>query len=178
MEVTYVLGGAMLWLGKKASSVTEGIERCKDAIASGRAYEKFRQVVQRQGGDPVAVDHLERYPASRHVIAVRSEAAGYVTGYATMQIGLLAIELGAGRTRMDDVIDPKAGITLTKKIGEPVVKGEQLATIYTDRTDVAERAVEALRSFIHIGREKPNPPPTIHSYIDEHGIKSWESQRL
>ncbi len=178
MEVTYVLGGAMLWLGKKASSLAEGIERCRDAIASGKAYEKFREVVKRQGGDPAALDHPERYPVAQHVIAVPSQAAGYVTGYATMEIGLLAIELGAGRVRIEESIDPKAGIILRKKIGEPVAKGELLATIYTDRTEVAERAAQALRSCIHIGSTTPTRPPTIYSYIDEHGVTPWESQRL
>lgn len=174
MEVTYVLGGAMVWLGKRASSIAEGTEKCKDALTSGKAYEKFCQLVKRQGGNPSVLDHPERYPISKHVIEVRSDAAGYVTGYATMDIGLLAIELGAGRVKIEDTIDPKAGIIITKKIGEPVEQGERLATIFTDRTDVVERATHALRSYIHVGEIRPRRPPTVLSFVDEHGVKPWK----
>lgn len=173
MEVTYLLGGTMVWLGKRAASIDEGIERCKDAISSGKAFEKFCEVVTRQGGDPSYLEHPQRYPRSRHVVEVRSATSGYVTGYATMEIGLLAIELGAGRTKVDDIIDPKAGIVITKKIGDRVERDELLATIMTDRGDVLDRARSAMQSSITVGEAIPSRPRLVHAFVDETGVKPW-----
>ena len=173
MKVTYVLGGAMLWLGKKAGSIDEGIEKCKEAISSGRAYDKFRTLAKRQGGDISYLEKPESYKPSALEIEVRSAADGFVTGFSTMEIGLLAIDLGAGRTKVDDVIDPKAGIVISKKIGDAVKKGELLATIYTDKQEVSAIVAGQLSSFIHIGTARVQPPPTIVAFVDESGVKSW-----
>lgn len=173
MQVTYVLGGAMLWLGKKTGSIEEGIEKCKEAITSGRAYDKFRALARRQGGDVSYLDKPDSYKSSAHQMDVRSEGDGFVTGYSTMEIGLLAIELGAGRTKVDDVIDPKAGIVVTKKIGDPVKQGELLASIYTDKQEVISRAAKQLSSFIRLGTARVQPPPTIVAFVDRAGVKPW-----
>jgi pyrimidine-nucleoside phosphorylase len=174
MEVTYVLGGAMLWLGKKSGSIREGIEQCKEVIANGKAYEKFSQLVKRQGGDCSYLDNPASYPPSAFAAEVRSESDGFVASYSTMELGLLAIELGAGRTRVDDVIDPKAGIVITKKIGDPVAKGELLATLYTDKSSVAEPVARRWRSLIHIGPSKVVSPRTIVSFVDKSGVVPWD----
>lgn len=171
MEVTYVLGGAMLWLGKKAASIREGIAQCKTAIASGKAYDKFRELARRQGGDVSFLDKPGNYPASAYSVEVRSDTSGFLSGFATMEIGLLAIELGAGRVKVDDVIDPKAGIMITKKIGDEVKKGELLATIYTDKKDVVASAQRRLKSCMHVSSSNVPPPQTILAYVDASGIR-------
>ncbi len=173
MEVTYVLGGAMLWLGKKSGSIGEGSELCKAVIANGKAYDKFCQLVKRQGGDCSFLDDPKQYPAPAFVAEVRSEKNGFVAGYSTMEVGLLAIELGAGRTKVDDIIDPKAGIVITKKVGDAVAQGELLATIYTDKPGVAERAAKQLGSLIHVGDLKVGPAPTIVSYVEQGRVLPW-----
>jgi pyrimidine-nucleoside phosphorylase len=166
MEVTYALGGAMLWLGKKAGSMHEGIEKCKGMIANGKAYDKFRELVKRQGGDISYLDDPKKYPASAHVIEVRSERSGFVAGYETMQVGLLAIELGAGRMKVDDVLDMKAGIVITKKIGDSVERGELLATIYTEKDEIVSDVARRLRSLIHVDEMQSAPPTLIASFVD------------
>lgn len=173
MQVTYLLGGAMLWLGKKAASIDEGSQKCREAVTSGKAYETFCRLVKRQGGDPSYLDRPERYPHARYRVDVRSNAAGYVTGYDTMGIGLLAIELGAGRMKVDDVIDPKAGIVITKKIGDRVDDGDLLATVYTDRAEVVEPARAELLSCIRIGSEPVSPPPLVYAFVDASGVHRW-----
>jgi pyrimidine-nucleoside phosphorylase len=176
MEVTYVLGGAMLWLGKKAGSIEEGIQQCKAVIANGKAYEKFCQLVKRQGGDTSYLDNPAKYPASKFVAEVRNDSNGFITGYATMEVGLLAIELGAGRTKVDDIIDPKAGIVITKKIGDAVAAGELIATIYTDRVGVAEAAAQRLQGLIHTSSEKKVSPQAIVSFVDHSGVAAWKGK--
>ncbi len=174
MGVTYVLGGAMLWLGKKAESVQAGIEQCKSAIATGKAYDKFCELVHRQGGDVSFLNNPRKYPASAFRVDVKSTRSGYVTGYATMEIGLLAIELGAGRMTVDDVIDPKAGIVITKKIGDRVEAGELIATIFTDKPIAPERASSQFQNLIWIEDSRSAPPPLIVSYVDAQGVRPWQ----
>jgi len=178
MEVTYVLGGAMVWLGGKAESIQQGMKLCQDAIWSGKAYERFLQLVARQGGDAQLLENLERYPEPAHCIDVSSPLDGYVGGFDTFGIGVLATELGAGRLRVDDVIDPKAGIQLRKKVGDTVTKGESIATLCTDKNGVVRMAAERFLSCVSLKGNAPNPLPTIYKYIDENGEHSWSAPAL
>ncbi|MBM2841887.1 MAG: Thymidine phosphorylase, partial [Bacteroidetes bacterium] len=178
MGVTYVLGGAMLWLGGKAESIADGMKQCKAAIYSGKAYEKFLQVVARQGGDVSFVEDPRKYPSAKHVVEVASTAGGYVTGFDTMQIGLLGVELGAGRKKVDDVIDPAAGIVLKKKIGDKVEPKETIATLFSNNADSLKEASERLRSFIHFGKSTVSSPPLIRAYVDAEGARPWNTPAL
>lgn len=178
MEVTYVLGGAMVWLGGKAPSIEEGMKLCKSSVYSGRAYEKFREIVIRQGGDVSYVDRPDKFPKAHYTISVKSHSSGYVQGFDTMEIGLLGIDLGAGRKRVDDVIDPAAGIVLNKKVGDAVEANETLAVVHTNRKDVLEVASEHLTACIHIGETRPLPPPLVRDYLDADGVRPWKSPAL
>jgi pyrimidine-nucleoside phosphorylase len=173
MEVTLALGGMMVKLGGKAATIDEGVELCRSAIWSGSAYEKFLQVVSRQGGDTKAIENLPAYPPSLHRIDVAATAAGFVHSFRTREIGVLAAELGAGRSRVDEVIDPKAGIIVKKKIGEKVEVGETLAVILTDRDAAAARCADAYRSLVGIGVEQVAAPPVIRWYVDIDGVKPY-----
>lgn len=166
MAVTYTLGGAMLWLGKKANSIDEGIAKCKTAIRNGTAYEKFCELVERQGGDVSYLENPEKYQTSAYKVEVRSDRSGYVTRYRTMQIGLLAVELGAGRMRVDDTLDMKAGIVITKKIGDRVQRGDLLATLFTDKKAIVDSIAGRMSELIDIEAERVAPPKLIVSFVD------------
>ncbi|MEK9137093.1 MAG: thymidine phosphorylase, partial [Bacteroidota bacterium] len=178
MEVTYVLGGAMVWLGGKTDSIEEGMKLCKAAIYSGKAYEKFLQIVARQGGDVSFVEQPQKYPPARHVVDVKSFSGGYVTDFDTRKIGLLGIELGAGRKKVDGIIDPAAGIILMKKIGAPLTTMETIATIYTSNREIAQRAASELASCIHIAESPVAPPVLVQAYLDGEGVRHWTSPTL
>jgi len=173
MEVTYVLGGAMVHLGGKAGNIPDGIAACRAAVWSGKAYEKFLQIVKRQGGDTSFLVDPAKYPKSTYVLDVRSATGGSVTGFDTMRLGALAGELGAGRRILDDVIDPKAGIILSKKIGDTVEKDELLAVVRTDRGEVAERIVREVLSCVTIGAAPAKRGSCIHATVDSTGVKPW-----
>jgi pyrimidine-nucleoside phosphorylase len=173
MEVTYVLGGAMVHLGGKARSIEEGMQLCRSAIWSGKAYEKFLEIVKRQGGDISVLEQPERYPRALPGKDLLSTTAGYVGSFDTMRIGLLAIELGAGRKKVDDTIEPGAGIHLKRKVGENVGRGEVLATVHARTADALERVMDGLASSIHIVSHVPTPVPLIHSRVDAAGAHPW-----
>lgn len=178
MEVTYVLGGAMVYLGGKAASIEEGMNLCHSAIWSGKAYDKFVAIAKRQGGDVSFLDQPSKYPASTYSVEVKSETSGVVSSFETMRIGLLAIELGAGRKKVDDVIDPKAGIILRKKIGDRVEKGEVMAVIYTDRKQALDSATIELSSCMGISDRPVEQKPVIHAFVDKDGATPWRTPPL
>ncbi len=173
MDLTYVLGGAMVHLGGKAQTLAEGIRECRSAIWSGRAYEKFLQVVERQGGDSSFILDPARYPVSKLSLEVRAASSGYVTGFGTRRIGVLAVELGAGRLRVADPVDPKAGIVLFRKIGDRVEKNDLLALIKTDRGEVAERAVREFSSCVTIGDSPLPAKECVRATVDRDGVHAW-----
>jgi pyrimidine-nucleoside phosphorylase len=177
MEVTYVLGGTMVFLGGKAQSIEEGIALCRSAIWSGKAYEKFLALVERQGGDVSFLQEPGKYPRPRHLIEVRSPSAGYVQGFATLEIGVLGVELGAGRMTVDASVDPKAGIILSKKLGDRVERGDLLAVIATDRDDQAGKAAERFLGAVTIGNDAVTVSPRVISYVDGGGVRPWSTPR-
>ncbi len=176
MEVTYALGGAMLYVGGKAGSIGEGISTCREAVRTGRAWKKFIDLVRHQGGDAAMVEHPERYPASRHTLEIRAGRDGFVGSIDALETGFVAIQLGAGRMKVDDRIDPKAGILLRKKRGEQVRKDEAIATLFSDREQIIERASERLRGAIAIVGQPPPPIKLVRALIDEKGMHDWEGE--
>lgn len=173
MEVTYVLGGAMLMLGGKAKSVNEGIGRCREAIASGQALEKFRQLVRQQGGDLSVIDDPAKYPRSRFVAEVRASSSGDIDNIDALEIGYTAVGLGAGRMRVDDSIDPSAGIVLRKKVGDSVNAGDVLAVLHARNEELLEGASHRIAKSFSIATEPSMLPPLIRAMIDEKGVHPW-----
>ena len=178
MEVTLVLGGAMVMLGGKTSSIAEGMAMCQSAIWSGRAYEKFLQSVSRQGGATDVLEQPAKYPKPAYTQDVLSEADGVVVRFATRRLGVLAAELGGGRLRADDCIDPRAGIQLFKKQGDTVRRGEPLARVMGDRADAVAKVSSVLGTCIHCGPEALPPRPVISAMVDSAGKRPWTTPRI
>ncbi len=179
MEVSYVLGGAMLMLGGVVGSIEEGMKRCSASIWSGRAYEKFLEIVSRQGGDTSVLERPSLYRTPRYTLPVKSPRTGYIAGFDTRGIGLLASSLGAGRRRMDDTIDPVAGVTLERKIGDAVAAGESIATVYSDGENNVREAASRMNSLIQLADAPPEYMPTqVLSIVDASGIHKWQQPEL
>jgi pyrimidine-nucleoside phosphorylase len=173
MEVTYALGGAMLMLSKKAATIQEGIATCRKAVESGRAFDKFLDMVKRQGGDRSYIERPETYPKSRYLREIRSTCSGDLDSIDALEVGFVAIMLGAGRMKVDDAIDPKAGIMLKKKVGDAVEAGETLAVLYTDREDIVENVAHRLERAFVVATEPSPALPLIKALIDEGGVHPW-----
>jgi len=173
MEITYLLGGAMLMLGGKATSIEEGTGLCRRAIESGTALDKFMQIVRRQGGDVSYLEDFLKYPASKFMIEIRSPSAGDIDNVDALELGLAAIMLGAGRMKLEDGIDPKAGIVLRKKAGDSVEIGEPLAALFTDSESAAKEARPRVERAFSIATEPSVFPRLIHSMVDDRGVHPW-----
>jgi pyrimidine-nucleoside phosphorylase len=174
MEVTYLLGGAMVMLGGKAKTIDEGVVKCKEAIKSGAAYNKFLQMVERQGGDKSFIEDLTKYQKSKFSIEVKSNSAGFVENIDALEVGFVGIMVGAGRMKVDDVIDMKSGILFKKKVGDSVNKNDTLAFIFADDKPKLNAAAKRLQDSFRIGKNIPTLPPLIHALIDENSVKEWK----
>ena len=124
------LAAWMFFLGGSSKTVAEGKELADLLITSGRAFERFRLMVELQGGDIGMIDFPDRLPDADHRVAVPSPAAGYVSSIACEQVGAACVMLGGGRERKEDSVDPAVGIEVHKKIGDRVTAGEALCTIH------------------------------------------------
>ncbi|MBX2975858.1 MAG: thymidine phosphorylase [Ignavibacteriaceae bacterium] len=165
-ELSFNLSGAMIYLGGKASSITEGIKISKELVANGKAFEKFLQMVELQGGDTGVLLNPERYPKSKYIREVKATQSGYLNKIDTYQIGVAAIELGAGREKIDDAIDPKAGIIFHPKIGERISKGDIIAEVFTDRKGKMEDALARIQSSIVISNDAVKKERLIKKIIN------------
>jgi pyrimidine-nucleoside phosphorylase len=128
--LTVELGAEMLLLGAAAGSRADARRAIEAAIADGRGLDRFRRIVEAQGGDPAAVDDPSRLPRSATLRDVVASSDGFVEAIDTEAIGLAALALGAGRARVEDRIDPAAGIVVHRKVGERVERGEPLCTLH------------------------------------------------
>ena len=148
LELSTILSGAMIFLGKKVSSLKEGIKISQQLIANGKAYEKFLEIIEIQGGDVSYIEKPEKYPKSKIVEKIRSKADGYLSAINNFEIGMAALELGAGRITKEDKIDPKAGIIFFAKIGDFIKKGDILAELHSSSQVKIENAKEKVYSSL------------------------------
>jgi pyrimidine-nucleoside phosphorylase len=139
MEVTIELAAEMIVMGERARTLDEARGICRRLIADGRGLERFRRMIEAQGGDPRVVDDSAFLPAARRRIDVTSSRTGIIGKLAARQIGHATMLLGAGRTRVDSTVDPAVGILLHKKSGDHVQQGEALCTLLVnDESRLAE----------------------------------------
>lgn len=161
VECLLALGGWMVHLGGKARSPEEGAQLLEGLIRDGRAAEKMKRMIEWQGGDPRVVDDpglLPKAPASKMVAA---PAAGFIARLDARMVGETAVILGAGRSFMEQKIDPSAGIYLDKKAGDRVGEGECVARLYGGDSRVLERAAAHLQSALSVERRRPGLKPVV-----------------
>jgi pyrimidine-nucleoside phosphorylase len=164
-ELCLELAGWMLHLGGASKTVAEGKQQSAKLISSGKALEKFRQMVELQGGDPRIIDDARRLPQAQHTVQVASAKAGYVASMQCEQIGTACVILGGGRERKEDSVDPAVGIVLHKKVGDRVAAGESLATIHYNSQAKTARARELIEASCEIAETAPPKRPLIHRVI-------------
>ena len=149
--VTLALGAEMLVAGGLAADTAEASGRLEDALASGRAAERFGRMVAALGGPADLMERPERHlPAAPVVRPVRRD--GPVAGIATREIGLAVIGLGGGRTRPEDGIDPRVGFTNLARPGEA---GDLIGIVHAADAAAADRAEAALRAAYRAGEAAP-----------------------
>lgn len=165
-ELSLILSGAMIYLGKKVKSLDEGIETAIKILKSGKAFDKFVDIVKAQNGKSNFILNPEKYPKSKFKEVIKSYSAGYLSEVNTYELGMAAIDLGAGRKTKEDKIDPKAGIIFNYKIGDSINKGVVLAELYSDSKKGIDAAKKRIESAIKISKSNPKKLELIKTVID------------
>ncbi len=155
------LGGWMTHLGGKAKTPQEGARKLEGLIRSGAALESFKKMVAAQGADPYVADDLNLLPKSPMVREIVAPKSGYVSGLDARRVGEAAVVLGAGRARMDDVLDYGAGFVLDKKVGDAVKKGDGVARIHGSDAARMDEAESRFLAALAISAKKPKPLSVI-----------------
>ncbi|MCS1350838.1 pyrimidine-nucleoside phosphorylase [Mechercharimyces sp. CAU 1602] len=169
-ELCLALGAHMVSLAKDIPA-TEARQQLQAKLTDGTALEKFRQFVVSQGGDAAVIDDATVLPQAPYRIPVIAEQAGYISSLQAEEVGLCAMQLGAGRETKESVIDLSVGVLLHKKVGDAVEMGEEVATLYANEQSKAEQVRARLLQAISISSEMVEPPALIHSVITKDGIQ-------
>lgn len=154
LELSVNLAGAMIFLGKKANSINEGKEISLELIKNGKAFDKFIEIVKLQNGDTKYLFNPEKYPKSKFSCKVLAPQKGFLASINNYEIGMAALELGAGRKTKEDKIDPKAGIIFYPKIGSQVKKEDVIAEIFSDNKTKLELARNKIISSLTFSKSK------------------------
>ena len=161
-QVTFALCAEMLVLADLARGEGEAASKVAAAVESGAALSKLREIVAAQGGDPRAVDDPGRLPRAARTLEVPAPAGGVVQAVDGEAVGLAAMALGAGRARVEDAVDPAAGVSLRKKVGDAVERGEPLAVLHCGaRGEPPEAVAERLARAWRVGSAPAAPGPLI-----------------
>ncbi len=134
-----------------------------DAISSGKAYAKFKEFVEKQGGD--LTDILNGDYHARYSFDITASESGYISILNAESVGVASLILGAGRTKKENAIDYGAGVVLNKKLGDRVEKGEVIATLYSSNENLFSGAVKEFNNGVTVSLDKPTLYSKVKKYI-------------
>ena len=149
-NIVLEIGSYMVKLAGKGDNLEENKKKMLENINNGLAFEKFKQMVEMQGGDTSYLDDNNKFEKAKYIVQVKSDKKGKITEINAEDIGKLACDLGAGRIKKDDKIDMSVGIVLNKKVNDFVEQDELLATIYANDEEKCKIAVEKIKNIIKI----------------------------
>ena len=160
-QLSVLLAARMLVVAGVAGDDADAETRVRAAIASGTGVEKLRQIIEHQGGDPRVIDDYARLPSAPDVEVVAAPRSGFVTGLETENVGRAAVALGAGRERLEDVIDHGVGVTVVAAPGLEVRSGDAVLQIRHRGGRGLEVARTLLRQAVQIGDVAPTTQPIV-----------------
>jgi pyrimidine-nucleoside phosphorylase len=165
IEITQTLAVEMLVLSGIARDADAAISMVRRAVNTGEALNRFRDVVEAQGGDPAIVDGTRALEVAPERHTLRAHSAGFVSECDALAIGMAVVRLGGGRVAAADVIDPTVGVVLAAKIGDEVAAGDELATIHYSTPDRLASALPLLEQAWAIVAEPVAVPPLLISRV-------------
>ncbi len=164
-ELSVNLSGAMIYLGGKAGSITEGIEVSEALIKNGKAFDKFLEIVKLQKGSTKYLKNPTQYPIAKHRETIVADKSAYLKSINNFHVGMASLELGAGRITKADRIDPTAGIIFYPKIGDKVKKGDVIAELHTNNKSKLDEVKKMLTESITFSSSKVKPEKLIKKII-------------
>lgn len=164
-EVVLELGANMMKLAGKGNNIDENKEILMENILNGKAFNKFLELVEKQGGNIEYLKDTSKFERAKYVEKIYSLEEGYIRSINAKEIGRLVCNLGAGRIRKEDEIDNTVGVKIKKKVGDYVKKGEEIAEIFVNEENLVLQAQKRILEIFKYSREKVEKMKTIISII-------------
>ena len=147
-EIITTIGSYIIKLAGKGNNLEENKVKILENINNGKAYNKFLELVEAQGGNIAYINNPEKFEKAKYILPVISKEEGYIASLDALKIGEASVKLGAGRVKKEDSIDKSVGIVLNKKVTNKVKKGDILAFVYAnDETKGNQVVLEVLNAY-------------------------------
>ncbi len=169
-EKAVALGSYIQVVTGKAKTASEGRQKMLDALKSGAALEKFKEMVAAQGGNPEVAGNYELLPKARYAMDITASESGYISGINGQEVGMAVKIIGAGREKKDDILDLSSGVYLEKKAGDYVDAGEKIAVLYGNDKEKMQEALNRIRSAYSYSPEKIEVLPMVHAVITKENL--------
>ena len=164
-ELTYAIAVLTLLHLKIAKNEDEAVEKIENALKSGAALEKFKELILSQGGDASVVDDYSKFKQPAHCFELKSDFCGYVENIDAYKIAYACKLLGAGREKKADSVDFSAGIELKKIYGEKVECGDILAVLYSDSEEKIKNALDGVKEAFAFTNKPPAHRAMVYKII-------------
>ena len=165
-QVVLELGSYMIKLAGRGNDINENKKLIMDCLDSGKAYIKFLELIENQGGDVSYINDVSKFENARYIVPVMAEKGGYIKEINAEKIGKISCNLGAGRIRKEDVIDNQVGLIINKKIGDTVEKDEILGIIHANDEVKLKTAIDEMKECFEICNEYVEKPRVILDIIE------------
>jgi len=160
-DLSVQLAARMLVLSGVSADRPSAERRIRDVLRSGAGVEKFREVIANQGGDPRVVDDYARMPSVTESQTVTAARDGFVSVLQAENIGRAAVALGAGRAKLEDLVDPAVGIDVERPVGSPVRKGDVILVVRHRAGRGLAEAMPLLTAAVNVGDAAPVVPAVV-----------------
>ncbi len=165
-EICLTLGANMLLIAEKVDSFKKGYELLEDKLKGGEAFDKFKELVEKQGGDLRYIENTDKFKKSQNRWELKADKNGFLVQLKAINIGLAAMLVGAGRATKSDEILNEVGVILHKKYGNRIAKGDKIATLhYNKNDDNFAEAVQKLKDSYLIENKVIKPRDLIYKII-------------
>lgn len=160
-KVVLELGANMIKLAGLGENLEENKIKILDNIKNGKAYDKFLQLVENQGGDISYIQNTERLNKAKYIEPIFVGKEGYIKEIDAKKIGVIARDIGAGRIQKEDEIDYSVGIVFNKKVGDYISENQEICSVYINNLDNLDEIKERLKEAIIVTDEKVSKTKTI-----------------
>lgn len=150
VELSLHLSAHMLLVGGRTDTFEEGLDLARQCINSGAALDKFKEIVRKQGGDLSCLENLDKLPTTKERHILKAGRDGFIAKLDALLIGKGSVLLGAGREKLNSVIDPAVGVIAGKKIGDTVKRGEPVLEIHFNDEKRLERSLQYFKTSFEI----------------------------
>jgi pyrimidine-nucleoside phosphorylase len=164
-ELTIQLCAHMLEIGGVVRNLTEGRKLAASRLQNGSAWKVFERLIEAQGGDVGMVRDLSRLELAPQVVEWKAQKRGYIARMDTETIGRILVELGGGRKKASDSVDPSVGLVFHRKLGALVKTGEPIATVYARSDTLLQPLEEAFQGAIEITRARKPVPKLVFELL-------------